>query len=233
MNTGVGVVLSVIEGIGRKVVLCADDDGEEACRVTARLQVDAPPDGVLRACTSHELLAGWLAPVEGELSRGGTFALEGGAHGTVLECAPEAGGHLFRITWLYNDLPGTSELTVRLVPAEDGRTFVTLDHLATHDPEIWDDFGPAASGVGWDLVLLGLALHVRGETLTDPENWQASPEAAAVKRASVIAWARALAESGAPEAHVVRAAENSLGFYLPAPGPPPEDARHVPHTAGE
>nr|WP_240979881.1 SRPBCC domain-containing protein [Streptomyces sp. HNM0574] len=214
--------MDVMERIGREVVSCAVGDGEEGRRLTVRAEVAAPVERVLRACAEPEELAAWLAPVAGELREGGDFAVEGNAHGTVLACGPDGDGRLIRLTWLYGEQAVTSELTVRLAPAADGGTQVTLDHLATHDPENWDDFGPAAAGVGWDLILLGLTLHLRGEPVTDPETWQTSAEATAVKRASVLGWAAALAEWGAGEEHLIHATNNSLGFYLSAGAPPAE-----------
>ncbi|MEP6494781.1 MAG: hypothetical protein ABJF01_18995 [bacterium] len=48
----------------------------------------------------------------------------------------------------------------------DGGTRLTFEHVLSQDPK-WDEFGPGAVGVGWDLILFGLGKHVRSSTL-DP-----------------------------------------------------------------
>jgi hypothetical protein len=36
-----------------------------------------------------------------------------------------------------------------------------LEHIITvDDDEIWREFGPGAVGMGWDSMLLGLAIHL-------------------------------------------------------------------------
>ena len=60
-----------------------------------------------------------------------------------------------------------SWLEVKLTPADDGTT-LELIHEAHVDPDLWDQFGPGAVGVGWDLALLGLGLYVdsRGRSIS-------------------------------------------------------------------
>ena len=64
---------------------------------------------------------------------------------------------MFAVTW---EMHGqASWLTVRLAPAGDG-TDLELEHVAHVDDAFWDQFGPGAVGVGWDLALMGLAEHL-------------------------------------------------------------------------
>ncbi len=68
--------------------------------------------------------------------------------------------------------PGFSEVEVRLAAEGNERTLFELEHVAVVPPEMWDRFGPGAVGVGWDLTVLGLGLHLRGGSIGDPSAWQ-------------------------------------------------------------
>ena len=60
--------------------------------------------------------------------------------------------------------PGnTSELRVTLTPEGDG-TRLTLQHSGEVPYEFYDQFGPGATGVGWDQALLGLAAYLAFDT---------------------------------------------------------------------
>ena len=69
-----------------------------------------------------------------------------------------------------------SELEVRLSSAGDDSTVVELDHTAVVPDDAWGEYGPGAVGVGWDMGVLGLALHLRGDSVGDPLAWQVSAE---------------------------------------------------------
>ena len=66
---------------------------------------------------------------------------------------------------------------VSLLIQKNGDTLFELEHAAVPDPNLWGKFGPGAVGVGWDLTLLGLALHLQGGSIEDPEAWGLTPEA--------------------------------------------------------
>lgn len=52
-----------------------------------------------------------------------------------------------------------SWIELRLSEAPGGGTRFELEHTA-HVDDHWAKFGPGAVGIGWDLVLLSLSLHV-------------------------------------------------------------------------
>ncbi|TDD06120.1 hypothetical protein E1292_15690 [Nonomuraea deserti] len=54
--------------------------------------------------------------------------------------------------------PGFPEVEVRLSAAAGGTLFELMH--AAEVPDFWSGFGPGAAGVGWDLALLGLGLHL-------------------------------------------------------------------------
>ena len=122
------------------------------------------------------------------------------------------------VTWIFGaDIATTtgSEVHLTLSPELDGSTELLLRHVAVVDPALWKQYGPGATGVGWDLSFLGLGLHLAGGGLDDAEGWEESPEARAFMVASAESWGAAqLADGAAPEA-VTAAVANTIGFYAP------------------
>lgn len=124
------------------------------------------------------------------------------------------------------DIPsliGAVWLEVRLSPAADGKTLLVLEHTAYPPEGFWEKFGPGAVGVGWDLVLLGLGLHLpTGAALPEyqAEEWAVSDEGKTYSRSASEAWADAAIAGGeAPDVARARAAQTSA-FYT---GEPPPD----------
>ena len=183
--------------------------------VVLRRNYPAPADDVWDALTDPERLARWFLPVTGDLRVGGFFQMEGNAGGRILRC--ERPTELV-VTWVFGaDIATTtgSEVHVTLSPELDGSTELLLRHVAVVDPALWEQYGPGATGVGWDLSFLGLGLHLSGGGLDDAEGWEESPEARAFMVASAESWGAAqLADGAAPEA-VTAAVANTIGFYAP------------------
>ncbi|MFF8959085.1 SRPBCC family protein [Streptomyces sp. NPDC014894] len=217
-----------IDDVRREVGLRAGEDtaaregaaaGEEIRTVVLRRVYDAPVDDVWRACTDPVRIGRWFLPVSGDLRLGGRYRLEGNANGEILVCEPP---RLLRVSWLFGESPGFSEVELRLSP-EGGqrggeRTAFTLEHAAVVPPGMWDRFGPGAVGVGWDLAVLGLGLHLRGATIEDPAAWQVSDEARDFIARSSEAWGAAYRASGAPEDVAASAARETTDFYAPPRG---------------
>ncbi len=166
------------------------------------------------AVTSPERLPRWFLPVSGDLSVGGRYQLEGNAGGVVQECdAPE----WFAVTWEFGG--GMSWLEVRLTESDAGTT-LELAHESPVVPEFWDQFGPGAVGVGWDLGLMGLGLHVEGGQDTDPaagEAWTLSPDGVEFVRLASTGWADAAVADGDEEAAAHEAAARTVAFYTTPP----------------
>ena len=116
---------------------------------------DTPPEDLWDACTNPERIARWFLPVSGDLRPGGRYEFEGNASGTIERCEPP---HSLAATWEYGGQ--TSWVELRLMPEAEGRTRFALEHIAHVDDEIWAQFGPGAVGIGWDLALIGLTLHL-------------------------------------------------------------------------
>ncbi|WP_454043079.1 SRPBCC family protein [Cellulosimicrobium sp. Marseille-Q8652] len=187
----------------------------EARVVTLSRSYPAPVDDVWDAVTNPERIPRWFLPVSGDLRAGGTYQTEGNAGGEIRVC--DAPRHL-QLTWGIG--PATEEdssiVDVRLEPVDDG-TRLTLEHTAVAPPEMWDQFGPGAVGVGWDGALLGLSLHVAGvEGQIDPETLATDPAVRAFNTASSEAWGAALAASdGLDEETVAARVAATTAFYVP------------------
>jgi uncharacterized protein YndB with AHSA1/START domain len=193
----------------------------EGRRVSLQRTYDAPIDEVWDALTNPERIGRWFLPISGDYRLGGTYQFEGNAGGEILECSRP---NKLRVTWVYGPAPDTtsgSEVEVRLSAAGDDATLLEFDHTAIVPEEMWGVYGPGAVGVGWDMGLLGLALHLRGGSVGDPEAWQLSPEGRDFSTRSSKAWGEASRAAGADDETVARNVENTIQFYAPDP-----DATH-------
>jgi uncharacterized protein YndB with AHSA1/START domain len=159
-----------VSSVGRKVADRTLEAGE-ARVVTIGQTYDATVDELWDACTNGDRIPRWLTPISGELRLGGRYQLEGNAGGTITECEPP---HHFAATWEFDG--NVSWIEVRVSDEGDGRARVELDHIALIEAH-WDEFGPGAVGIGWDLAVMGLALHLTGDG--------AAPDHAAVEEWSV------------------------------------------------
>jgi uncharacterized protein YndB with AHSA1/START domain len=191
-------------------------DGTDARTVTLRRRYDAPIDDVWDAITDPARISRWFLPVSGDLRLGGTYQLEGNAGGEIVRCEPPS---RLAVTWFFGPkADGDVSVVEARLTEEDGATTLVLDHAATVPPDRWDEFGPGAVGVGWDLVLLGLWAHLDGQETPNHEEFESSPEARRYQTESSEGWGAALAASGASDDHVKRAVTNTTAFYVPPAG---------------
>jgi uncharacterized protein YndB with AHSA1/START domain len=165
-------------GEGRVVTITRTYDGEVA--------------DVWDALTNPERIPRWFLPIEGDLHVGGHYQLEGNAGGTVTACDPPRS---FAATWELGGMMSWIEVT--LEPDGD-RTRFRLEHVAPVGDH-WGEFGPGAVGIGWELGLLGLVLHLASGEAVDPAEflaWSASDEGRRFATLSGTAWGEADAASG-------------------------------------
>lgn len=208
-------------GLVTREVRSGSRDGAPTKIVIARRTYPASQADLWDALTNPERIPRWFLPVSGELKAGGRYQLHGNAGGTVERCAePES----FAVTWEFG---GTvSWLRVTLVP--DGRrTTLELAHEAPVDPGMWGQFGPGAVGVGWDLALIGLGLHLDSGAQVDPSmavTFPASPDGREFIRRSAAGWAEAAAGDGDETGAAREAAARTVAFYTAPPGPGNEGA---------
>jgi uncharacterized protein YndB with AHSA1/START domain len=190
-----------------------EHEGKPARVVVATRTYETDVEDLWDAVTNPERIPRWFLPIEGELKIGGRYQLKGNAGGTITRCEPPKA---FDVTWEFGG--GMSWVTLRLEPVKTS-TMLVLEHivLASDVDEHWKQFGPGAVGVGWDLTLHGLGLHIGSDGApVDPqafERWTGSDEGKATIRASASAWADAHI-AGGEEAEVARGmAERTAGFY--------------------
>jgi uncharacterized protein YndB with AHSA1/START domain len=184
--------------------------------VTLTRTFAAPVDDVWDACTSADRIPRWFLPVSGELRPGGRYALGTvNVSGVVERCdAPRS----FAATWEHGD--DVSGIEVRLDPAPDGGTVLTLDHVGHVDDAFWTEFGPGATGIGWELGLLGLAGHLGAPGVPTPdegEAWTVSEEGRAFVARSSDAWCAAHVASGADPVAARASADRTTAFYTGVP----------------
>lgn len=170
-------------------------------------------DDLWDAVTNTERLPRWLGPVSGDLRLGGRFQLEDNAGGTITACEPPAS---FDATWEFGG--GVSWIEVRLQAVDDGHTRLELRHIA-HPDDFWEQYGPAAVGIGWDLSLLGLQLHLTSGAEAPPEagEWPTTPDGVRFMTESGHAWAVADAAGGQDAAIAQAAAGRTIEFYTQPP----------------
>jgi uncharacterized protein YndB with AHSA1/START domain len=185
----------------------------EARSLTLNRTYEAPIEDVWDALTNPERINRWFLPISGDFRLGGNFQFEGNAGGEIVSCERP---NRLKVTWAYGG-GEASELEVRLSPAGDESTIFELEHTAVVPDEMWDQFGPGAVGIGWDQGLLGLALHLRGESVGDGEAWQLSAEGREFSTRSSEAWGKANRAAGADPDAVARGVAASTAFYAPEP----------------
>jgi hypothetical protein len=118
------------------------------------------------------------------------------------------------VTWEFGG--SVSWVTVTLAEDPKGGTCLELEHV-TPANDHWKQFGAGAVGVGWDLALVGLALHFanggapvdRGEAAA----WSASAEGKDFMRRSSDDWCRASIAGGADRAAALAAAKRTIAAY--------------------
>ena len=207
-----------IAGLVTREVRVGARDGAATRTVVARRVYPARQADLWDALTSPERIPRWFLPVTGDLRVGGRYQLQGNAGGVVEACRePES----FAVTWEFG--PTRSWLAVTLTP-HGAQTVLELAHEAPVDPEMWRQFGPGAVGVGWDLGLMGLGLHLDSGAAVDPASvtaFPASPEGTAFILASAAGWGvAAIADGDEPDAARAAAARTAAFYTPPASGAP-------------
>ncbi len=134
-----------------------DRDGKPARVVAASRTYATSRTDLWDALTNAERISRWFLPITGDLKLGGRYELEGNASGEITRCDPP---EAFDVTWEFAG--NTSWVTVRLEHDGTG-TRLSLEHTMLKDEdgeEHWRQFGPGATGVGWDLSFLVIAIHL-------------------------------------------------------------------------
>lgn len=204
-------------GAATRAVRNLERDGKPAKAVVATCVYNTDAADLWDALTNPERIPRWFLPVSGELKLGGRYQFQGNAGGTITECVPPK---KIGATWEFG--PAVTWVTVTLTPQGEG-TRLELEHVAPIDPH-WDNFGPGAVGVGWELGLLGLATHIANPGVAiDPATgaaWPTTPQGREFVRASTSGWGNADIAAGEAPDKARAAAENTRKFYTGEMSPP-------------
>ena len=187
----------------------------EARTATISQTYDATIDDVWDACTNPERIPRWFLPVSGDLRVHGHYQLQGNAGGTIERCDPPKS---FAATWEYGG--DVTWIEVRLSSEPDGGTRFELEHTAHVDDERWAEFGPGATGVGWDMGLLSLGIHLASGQAVDPQQsaaWAASDEGKQFMSLSSQRWREANVAAGTDPAAAQAAADRTTAAYTATP----------------
>ncbi|TNE58482.1 MAG: polyketide cyclase [Alphaproteobacteria bacterium] len=196
-------------GAVERRVVSLERDGAPARAVILRRIYKTTIDDLWNAVTNKERLPRWFARVEGELKIGGHYQVENNAGGEIVQCDPP---NMFSLSWVFGE--DVSWVDVELKAESSDTACLTLMHTARLSP-LWDQFGPGAVGVGWELGLLGLALHLadsKAEKL-DEETFAASVEGKAFGRGSSAKWGAAAISAGEDPDKALASASRVAAFY--------------------
>lgn len=212
-------VRAQIDAVDRGVGTEGDDGNTLRVQTLGQTYAASIAD-VWTAVTTPDRIRRWFLPISGDLKLGGRYQLEGNAGGVVEECAPPDGdvAH-FRVTWEYGGGAPTW-LTIRLTSLAADSTRLDLiftGNAADLPAEMWEQYGPSATGIGWDQGLLGLALYVAGAkdgvTPEEAVAWSMSDEGRAFMRLSADRWAAAHIADGYDPDAARAAADTTYAMY--------------------
>lgn len=205
MNFNVKESLDAVE----RSVASLERDGQPAHAVVLSRSYATTVDDLWDAVTSAERIPGWFLPITGDLELGGRFQLEGNAGGSITACEPPS---RYVITWEFGG--DVSWVDVCVADAGSGQARLTVTHTFAHSGH-WETFGPGATGVGFEMGLLGLHLHLTdpAQPRPDPLEFAMSPDGKALLTGSGWAWGEAAIAAGADPEPARASAARTIAFY--------------------
>ncbi len=198
----------LLRDVRRDVTLEKKESAAATVLTVSHVYATDPAD-LWDAIVDRDRLARWFGPVTGDFRVGGSYAVEGNASGVIRTCEPP---REFTATWDFGG--NTSDLRVTLEPEGEG-TRLTLEHSADVPYEFYDQFGPGATGVGWEGGLLGLAVYLAFGTDVPLETsgWSMTDDAKAFIRASAEGWASAAIAAGEDEEAARASGARTAAFF--------------------
>jgi uncharacterized protein YndB with AHSA1/START domain len=203
-------VLRYIGAVTREIG-SREQEGRPARVLVATCSYDTTMEDLWDAITNADRIPRWFLPVSGDLRLGGSYQLQGNAGGEITACEPPRS---FALTWGMHGQ--VSWVNVQLTQLADGGTSLRLEHIAHVPDDLWNQFGPGAVGVGWDLTLMGLGRLLSTSASVDPKEaatWPTTPEGKDFVGRSSDAWGQASISSGTDEASARTAAGRTTAFY--------------------
>ena len=197
----------------QRSVLSLERDGQPARAVTLARSYATTVEDLWHALTTPDRIARWFLPVSGDLELGGRYQFEGNAGGTITDCERPS---FLALTWEFGG--DVSWVEARLAEDGAGRARLALTHTALLSDH-WTEFGPGAVGVGWEMGLLGMELHLTrpNEPKIDEQTFHLTPEGKALHTGSSVAWGEAAIAAGADPEAARAAARRTTAFYTGEP----------------
>ena len=168
---------------------------------------------VWNALTEKVHIKRWFAEISGDFKLGSRFAIKNNADVEIVGCKPP---RTLALTWEFGG--NISWVKVTVEEAEDG-ALLTLEHEMPTDDKSevhWLQYGPAATGVGWEMAFIALDVHLAGDgrSLLDAgAAWAEGEQGKATLRTWAKAWGEAHVRSGAPELEAKDMADRTAAFY--------------------
>jgi uncharacterized protein YndB with AHSA1/START domain len=188
-------------------------EGKPAVAVIASRSYDTPVADLWDALTNPERIPRWFAPVSGELTLGGRYAIEGNASGTITRCTPPKE---LALTWEHAGTLSWVEVRLEAAPRGAG-TILRLEHIYHPWEEFENRYGPGAGGVGWELSFAGLDLHLSSPsdapTPAEMEGWLQTESGNTFIRGASEGWGDAAIAAGTSQVAAREAAQRTAEFY--------------------
>ncbi|HKP40848.1 SRPBCC domain-containing protein [Mycobacterium sp.] len=200
-----------VKAVQRDVGTRTIDTGE-AHVITVSQSYGTDPADLWDAVTNIDRIPRWFLPISGDLKVGGSYQLEGHASGTILSCDPPEN---FAATWEYGG--NVSWIDVSIKGEGPDRARLVIEHIVKADDEIWCEFGPGAMGIGWDSMVLGLAIHLSTGESIDPsfgQQWTGTEDGRHFLTMSGEEWYAANVAAGEDPAGARALADRCLKAYL-------------------
>jgi uncharacterized protein YndB with AHSA1/START domain len=175
-------------------------------------------DEIWGALVKPEKITAWLMPVSGKLAKGGAFRLGDLAEGSISVCEPKR-----RLS--IDLVRGTSRQMIDITFGEEGkgkskhRNIVVkiTANLADLPEGNWQKLGPAALGMGWELVAQALQDYLAGEQAAPRQGdimaFASSAEGRAFCSEAFSGWRAAAIAGGADAGIMAGQAPSVLQIY--------------------
>ena len=212
------MVFDVEEHLGavERSVASLERDGRSARAITLSRSFPTTVEDLWDAVTNGERIPRWFLPIRGELEQGGRFQFEGNAGGEITACEPPS---RVALTWEWGG--DVSWVELRISDDGAGGARLALTHTALLSDH-WHEYGPGATGTGWDGGLVGLAMHIAQPAAPKPDEaaFAASRDGKAFYAGSSAAWGEAAVAAGADPDAARAAARRTAAFYTGEPAEP-------------
>ncbi len=194
-------------------VASGERDGRPTHIVRASRSYQTTQTDLWSAVTEKDRVQRWFGEVSGEFRLGGRFSIQGNADGRITICEPPKA---LALTWEFGG--NTSWVSAKLENTQDG-VLLTIEHELPTDETSeahWDNYGPGATGVGWELGMLGLTAYLAGNgqsTLAAGGAWADGASGKNMLCEWAEAWGLAHVKAGTDHIVAMESADRTAKFY--------------------